>query len=71
MDWKVIGVIWRFSEKFKLNKNFKLNITDGITDGLKSRRWYLAVSENFWLNSKFKLNITDEITNGMIKNINI
>jgi hypothetical protein len=65
MDWKVVGVIWWFSEKFKLN------ITDGITYGLKSRWWYLAVSENVLLNSKFKLNITDRITDKIIKNINI
>ena len=35
-----------FLKKFRLNWNFKLNITDGITDGLKSRRWYLTVFEN-------------------------
>ena len=64
-DWKLAAVIWRFSGKFKLN------IIDGITDGLKNRRWYFVVCEKFWLNWKFKLNITDGITDGMIKNINI
>jgi len=34
-DWKVVGVIWLFSEKFKLNKKIKLNITDRITDRFK------------------------------------
>jgi len=62
-NWKVVGVIWRFFLKFFI----KLNITDRITDGFKSHRWYLIVSENFWLNWKFKLNITDGITDGMLK----
>ena len=70
-NWKVIGVIWRVSENFWVNWKFKLNITDEITDGLKSRWWYLAVSENFWLNWKFKLNITDGIIDEMIINVNI
>jgi hypothetical protein len=42
---EVISVIWRISKKFWLNWKFKLNITYGITDGLKSRQWYLVVSE--------------------------
>jgi hypothetical protein len=70
-DWKVIGVICQFSKKVWLNYNFKLNITDGITDRLKSRQWYLAISEKNLLNWKFKLNIINVITDGMIKNINI
>jgi hypothetical protein len=70
-NWKVIGVIWRVSENFWVNWKFKLNITYEITDGLKSRWWYLAVSENFWWNWKFKLNITDGIIDEMIINVNI
>jgi hypothetical protein len=68
-DWKVIGAIRRVFEFFLLNWIFKLNITDKITDRLKSCRWYLMVSEMFLLNWKFKLNIIDRITDKMVKNI--
>jgi len=37
-DWKVVGVIWWFSEKIQLIKIFHLNITEGITDGWKNHR---------------------------------
>jgi hypothetical protein len=39
-----------FFEKFQLIYNFQLNLTDEITDGLKSCRWLSVVSEFFLLN---------------------
>jgi hypothetical protein len=68
-DWKVVDAILEGFWIFLLNWIFKLNISDKITNRLKSRRWYLMVSEIFLLNWKFKLNITDGITEEMVKNI--
>jgi hypothetical protein len=34
MEWKIVGNVLAVSEKILRNWKFKLNITDGITDGI-------------------------------------
>jgi len=68
-----VGIFQRALELFTSQLHcWLLFFTGEITDGLKSRQWYLIwqfLKKNL-LNWNFKLNITDGITDGNVKNIN-